>query len=88
MPAQRASADTRERLVAFCARWLGGGDARLRRAAIQALGLLAAVEGRRVGRRVPALLPPLVGALRAHADQVQFDVCRASREASASWHAC
>lgn len=70
MRAQRASADTRERLVAFCGRWLAGGDARLRRAAAQALGLLAAVEGRRVGRRVSTLLPPLVLALRAHADQV------------------
>lgn len=68
--------------MAFCARWLGGGDARLRRAAMQALGLLAAVEGRRVDRRVPALLPPLLGALRAHADQVQSDVSQASREAA------
>lgn len=68
---QRVSGDTRERLAGFCARWLAGGDARLRRAAAQALGLLAGVEGLRVGRRVPALLPHLVRVLRAHTGEAQ-----------------
>ena len=68
---QRVSGDARERLAGFCARWLAGGDARLRRAAAQALGLLAGVEGLRVGRRVPVLLPHLVRVLRAHGGAAQ-----------------
>ena len=68
---QRVSGDTRERLAGFCARWLAGGDARLRRAAAQTLGLLAGVEGLRVGRRVPALLPHLVRVLREHTGAAQ-----------------
>lgn len=68
---QRVSGDTRERLAGFCMRWLAGGDARLRRAAAQTLGLLAGVEGLRVGRRVPALLPHLARVLRAHAGAAQ-----------------
>ncbi|KAK9845304.1 hypothetical protein WJX81_002986 [Elliptochloris bilobata] len=89
---QRASGDTRERLAAFCERWLAGGDARLRRAAAQALGLLAAVEGTRVARRVPALLPPLLHALQPPADHAQPEGAVGSEAAAdgvaAGWQEC
>jgi len=77
--AQRVSGGTRDRLAAFCERWLAGGDARARRAALQALGLLADAEGGRASRRVPGLLPPLAAALHAAAGQV-----RAGRTRSAT----
>ena len=68
--AQRASAPLADRFAACCAQWLRGADARLRRAAAQALGLLAGVEGVRFGRRVPPLLTPLLATLRQQPDQV------------------
>eukprot|EP00887_Chlorella_sp_A99_P000887 scaffold5.g887.t1 len=60
----------RGRLAGYCLRWLGGRDARLARAAAQALGILAEAEGPGFGRRAPVLLPPLARVLGGAADTV------------------
>ncbi|PRW58885.1 small subunit processome component 20-like protein [Chlorella sorokiniana] len=66
---RRAPPARRDRLAQFCGQWLGGSDARLTRAAAQALGILAEVEGASFGRRVPALLPQLADVLASRAEQ-------------------
>ncbi|KAL4434124.1 hypothetical protein ABPG75_000565 [Micractinium tetrahymenae] len=66
---RRAAPPRRDRLAQFCAQWLGGGDARLNRAAAQALGIMAEVEGAAFARRVPALLPQLATLLESRAEQ-------------------
>ncbi|EFN57812.1 hypothetical protein CHLNCDRAFT_51116 [Chlorella variabilis] len=73
--ARRAGTPQRDRLAQYCVRWLGGGDARLSRAAAQALGVLAEAEGAGFARRVPPLLPPLANLLesRAAADAAAAD---------------
>lgn len=66
---RRAAPPRRDRLAQYCAQWLGGGDARLNRAAAQALGILAEVEGAGFARRVPSLLPQLADMLQSRAQQ-------------------
>ena len=61
---QRAPPPLLDRFGAYCAQWLAGGDARMRRAAAQTLGLLCGVEGAKFGRRLPPLLPALLASLQ------------------------
>jgi U3 small nucleolar RNA-associated protein 20 len=65
---RRAGPPPRDRLAGYASRWLAGGDARLSRAAAQALGLMAEVEAAGFARRVAPLLPTLAGLLEARAD--------------------
>ena len=59
-----------DRLAGFCTQWLSGEDARMARAAAQATGIFAAVEGARFSRRIPALLQSIVPALQRAAREV------------------
>ena len=51
----------------YAVQWLGGKDARLRRAAAQTLGLVVVREGPHAARRVAAWLPSIGAALSAQA---------------------
>ncbi|KAL4860053.1 Small subunit processome component 20 [Chlorella vulgaris] len=77
---RRAAAPQRDRLAQYCKQWLGGRDARLNRAAAQALGILAEVEGAGFGRRVASLLPLLADLLesRAGLDEAAAEAAAAS----------
>lgn len=52
-----------------CAKWLAGEDARLRRAAVQTLGIIAELEAPHFGKRIRPLIPRLTAVLTAHAVQ-------------------
>ncbi len=67
---QRADTALADRLASFCTQWLSGDDARMARAAAQTMGIFAAVEGARFGRRVPALLQIVLPALQKAAQEV------------------
>ena len=54
----------------YCAKWLTGGDARLRRAAVQAYGFIAELGAPHFGRRIRPHLPRLTEVLQAHAVEV------------------
>ena len=49
-----------------CTKWLVGGDARLRRAAVQAFGFIAELEAPQFGRRIRPHIPKLTEILSSH----------------------
>lgn len=67
---QRADTALADRLAGFCSQWLSGEDARMARAAAQTMGIFAAVEGARFGRRIPALLQIILPALQRATQEV------------------
>jgi len=67
---QRADTMLADRLAGFCTQWLSGEDARMARAAAQMMGIFAAVEGVKFGRRIPALLQAILPALQRATQEV------------------
>jgi hypothetical protein len=67
---QRAPPPLLDRFAGYCGQWLGGSNARLRRAAAQTLALLAGVEGANFGRRLPPLLGAVLTTLQAQPSEV------------------
>lgn len=69
-----------EQLMAYTLEWLAASDARLRRAACQVVGILARQEGRRFGRRIAAVMPPLAALLRTTAAAAQPSIVAGTKE--------
>lgn len=54
----------------FCARWLNGSNARLRRASVQAFGFIAELDAPQFGKRIRPHIPSLTDILAGHTQQV------------------
>jgi len=87
----RLSVASRDKLVVYCQRWMKGqqddDDGRLKRAAAQALGILAQQEKGAFSKRIPNLLPLMTNVLKVSGRTSSSHIDDDEDERGVSWEA-